>query len=176
LGNTNLFVITKGRWVKINKEFDCPPHPGLHLFRMLGFILTLLLIYEAPQDTLKTDSLFLSPGRAAFLSAVIPGGGQFYTHKPIKGVIFGTGEIVFLTKTLLDYRELSGESDQSRRESLIRKTMGDLFWFIGFWGFSIVDAYVTANFWKFKEKNVEIYRHTEKTGEKELRFEVSLHF
>lgn len=124
---------------------------------MLGIVLSLFLISEPAPDTLRPDSLFLSPGRAAFLSAVIPGGGQFYTHKPIKAFIFGTGEIIFLTKTLLDYRELSRESEQSRRESLIRQTMGDLFWFISFWGFSIVDAYVTANFWKFKEKNVKIY-------------------
>jgi hypothetical protein len=87
----------------------------------------------------------------------IPGGGQFYTHQPIKGVILGAGEVYFLARTFMDYKDLRGESDPERREEFLRRTMGDLFWFLMIWGYSMVDAYVSANFYKFKEKNLEIF-------------------
>ena len=124
---------------------------------MLKLLVFLVIVGATKGESQKPDSLFLSPTRAAFLSAIIPGGGQFYTHSPIKGVLFGVGEVVFLGKTLLDFKDLNKESDPTKREPLLRQTMGDLFWFIGFWGFSIIDAYITASFWKFREKNLEIY-------------------
>jgi len=118
----------------------------------MGWILTLLLITQTHEDTLS-----LSPKRAILLSMVLPGGGQFYTHQPIKGIIIGTGEVFFLGRALLDYKKLRGESEPERREPLLKNTMSDLFWFLGFWGYSMVDAYVSANFYQFKSKNLQVF-------------------
>ncbi len=81
-----------------------------------------------------------NPARAAWLSAIFPGGGQFYNGQAWKGILLG-GTVGFLMGAtaykLNEYR--NDPSDKTMSPAL---NYG--FFLIGAWGFSIADAYAFA--------------------------------
>jgi len=80
------------------------------------------------------------PGTAAWLSAVIPGGGQFYNGQAWKGVLLGGIECFLILAT--------GYKINEYRQNPSEDTMGSAlnygFFLIAAWGFAIADAYAFA--------------------------------
>lgn len=89
----------------------------------------------------KPSSRRVNPGTAVLLSALLPGGGQFYAGQPLKGVIIGAAELGLAGLSIHYYRR--GNAD-----------IGNTFlWWTGFAiGFSMADAYVTASMYGFREE------------------------
>ena len=90
-------------------------------------------------------ALFLlvhSPFKASLLSLGIPGAGQFYNGRYVKGLSIALGETFLLYKGLshaINYRNYGNESDY----------WSSLSYFVGFvWLklFSVMDAYIDAQF------------------------------
>jgi len=80
-----------------------------------------------------------SPQKAVLLSAFIPGGGQFYTKRYIRGLVIGGGEIALGTMAYLKHRD--GDSD--KRDQY-------LYYLAFLIGFSMADAYVGALVYNFR--------------------------
>ncbi|MGC8894984.1 MAG: DUF5683 domain-containing protein [candidate division WOR-3 bacterium] len=81
-----------------------------------------------------------NPARAAWLSAIIPGAGQFYNGQAWKGLLLGgiEGFLAGMTATkLIEYR-------QDPSEETMSPALNYGFFFIGVWGFSVADAYAFA--------------------------------
>ena len=100
------------------------------------------------QDTLKSGPALrkVKPGTAVLLSGLIPGGGQFYTGNPLKGVLIGSAELALAGITVYEYRY--SNSGQGNTD------LGNTFlWWTGFsWAFSMADAYVSASMYGYKEE------------------------
>ncbi len=115
-------------------------------------LFTALAISQPTTDTVKKDVpivkyYYKSPGLAMLLSAIIPGGGQFYTTNYLKGIVFTGTEVTLgylAIKDHLDYQETNNPAFKNRRNNLL--------WWIGSVKLlSIADAYVSANMYKFKD-------------------------
>ncbi len=81
------------------------------------------------------------------LSAVIPGGGQFYTENYWKGILFLGAEGTlgyYAIKFHQDFKTTGNSSNLSRRNNL-------LWWIASVKLLSLADAYVSANMYKFKD-------------------------
>ncbi len=88
-----------------------------------------------------------SAGLAMLLSAVVPGGGQFYTENYWKGALFLGAEGTlgyFVIKDHLDFEKNFNPDLKNRRNNL-------LWWIATVKLLSIADAYVSANMYKFKD-------------------------
>jgi len=102
---------------------------------------------------LVSNGQYKSPRRAVILSALLPGGGQFYTSHYIKGGVIAFGEIFSLSKAYFLYRDSKNyQGDSSERDSLMRESFSYVFWFLGIWFYSMLDAYVDAQLYNFDEK------------------------
>lgn len=97
--------------------------------KLLVLIMTALgLALGQPKSTTK-----------AMLLCALPGGGQFYTHRYINGLLIAGGE---LTLGYFAY-QLHTEHRDSERNSLL--------WYLAFVaGYSLADAYVGAKMFDFK--------------------------
>jgi len=96
---------------------------------------------------------YKSPQKAVILSALLPGGGQFYTSHYIKGGVIAFGEFFSLSKAYFLYRDSKNyQEDSSERDSLMRESFSYAFWFLGIWFYSMLDAYVDAHLYNFDEK------------------------
>jgi len=102
---------------------------------------------------LVSDVQYKSPQKAVILSALLPGGGQFYTGHYIKGGVIASGEIFSLIKAYFLYKDSKDyEVGSSERDSLMRESFSYAFWFLGIWFYSVLDAYVDAHLYNFDEK------------------------
>ncbi|MEO0091357.1 MAG: DUF5683 domain-containing protein [candidate division WOR-3 bacterium] len=121
------------------------------------FIICLNLCAQISVDTLKKEInptksyqpvYYKSSGKAMLLSVIIPGGGQFYTQNYFKGIfIAGIEGIIasYAIKNYLDYKNTNNSEFRGRATNLL--------WWLGLVKiFSIADAYVSANMFKFKEQ------------------------
>lgn len=88
-----------------------------------------------------------SAGLAMALSASLPGGGQFYTENYLKGILFLGAEGAlgyYAYQDHQNYRQTNDIKYRDRRNNL-------LWWLASVKIFSIADAYVSANMYKFNE-------------------------
>jgi len=117
-----------------------------------------------------------SPFRAVVYSAIFPGGGQFYTEKPLKGGLILLGESYFLywsvnryyrmRATWKDYKRERSDDSYRKYQDAMKGFMGELLWFTSIWIYSMVDAYVSAQFYKFDEKTpvfASVFRREDRT-------------
>ena len=81
-----------------------------------------------------------NPGRAAWLSTIIPGGGQFYNGQAWKGLLLGGIEGFLIGATA--YKVNDYRNDPS--EETMAPALNYGFFLIGAWGFAIADAYAFA--------------------------------
>ncbi|RKX69929.1 hypothetical protein DRP53_06620 [candidate division WOR-3 bacterium] len=79
-----------------------------------------------------------SPQKAVLYSLLIPGGGQFYTKRYLRGIIIAVGEIGLGYNAYINHRE--GDSD--KRDQY-------LYYLAYLIGFSMADAYVGALVYNF---------------------------
>jgi TM2 domain-containing membrane protein YozV len=133
-------------------------HKILFIF-VLIFVLTSLFAEEV--------AVKKYPLKAAALSCLIPGGGQFYNGKIMKsGLIFAVeGGLIGLAayhhleaeKYYDKYRISSFESDYHEYVKYYEKRQSDFFW-IGMVIFlSAIDAYIDAHLFDFEEKKNKIH-------------------
>ncbi len=102
--------------------------------------LALFFLIQLVPETIARESLSLyekSPMKAVLFSTLLPGGGQFYTERFLKGTLFllGEGTLFYLARR---------EKDKERRSDLI-------WWLLACHVFNMADAYVSAHLYKFNE-------------------------
>ncbi|MBN1434230.1 hypothetical protein JW921_05675 [Candidatus Fermentibacterales bacterium] len=131
----------------------------------------------SPEAALPTDSSRArsyepiperSPTGALLRSAVLPGWGQIYNDRPVKGLLMGAAEIGLAVWLVLEHLEAeeardeyasSGDpADLARYESHKQRRL-DLIWYTsGAWLIGMLDAYVDAHLYAFEEENREFER------------------
>lgn len=95
-----------------------------------------------------------NPNTALFLSA-LPGGGQFYTHNYLKAGIFALSQGVAagITTYLLVQRNNAQKRGDTWDADYYYNEAYNWFWIDGVvWSLSMMDAYVSAHFYKFREQ------------------------
>lgn len=128
-----------------------------------------------PPETFSPD-----PTGAALRSAALPGWGQFYNRKPLKGVIMFLAESGLLAWLLVEHFEAeeardmyyqTGDPFYEREYDRHSQRRLDLIWYTsGAWLYGIMDAYVDAHLYSFAREN-ERFRGEVGLG-LELRFRI----
>ncbi len=97
-------------------------------------------------DTLKRKDIFIkSPTSAALRSALIPGWGQFYNGRGLKGMILGTLNFISVGYTLRRYIDMKNSPTNQN----VSNFLGALILNIAVWGYTIADAFVDAYLYGF---------------------------
>ena len=101
-----------------------------------------------------------SAATAMLLTTIIPGGGQFYTSRWVKGILLGGVQSYILYnawETQLDLNDIDkrlnesySEALASEKEDLLIKRREIVWWGIFVWTIGIFDAYVDAQLYDFK--------------------------
>ncbi len=109
-----------------------------------------------------------SPSGALLRSAALPGWGQFYNDRPVKGILLGTLELSLLAFLISehasaeaardDYYESGDPADEASYERHSDRRL-DLIWYTSAaWLYGMLDAYVDAHLFAFEEENGEFGR------------------
>jgi hypothetical protein len=111
---------------------------------------------EAKKEKPKTPNKFYkSPGHAMLFSTLLPGAGQYYTENYLKGAImtaaWGTLGYLAIRENLQARDALRDSNDNSYIQHRDQRNLW-LWWTAGVWVFSIADAYVSSNMYKFKQQ------------------------
>jgi TM2 domain-containing membrane protein YozV len=96
----------------------------------------------------------VTTGKAMLLSALLPGGGQFYCRSYVKGAIYGTAELALAGITVFSDQQMRKAYSNYTADTLsLRNRRNAFLWWTGaVWAFSIADAYVSASMYGFKEE------------------------
>ncbi len=104
-----------------------------------------------------------SPMGALMRSAAIPGWGQFYNDRPVKGILLGAVELGLLALFLKEYSVAedaredfleSGDPLDEERYETHRERRLNLIWITAAsWLYGMMDAYVDAHLFAFEEEN-----------------------
>lgn len=100
-----------------------------------------------------------SPSKAVLLSCFLPGGGQFYNEKFVKGAVFGAAEAFtgyVALSNYLDYKKTGSEAK-------FKESFSYGFYFLGIWLYSMADAYVDAQLFNF-DKKIQISMNSKGIG------------
>ncbi len=99
------------------------------------------------------------PKKAALYSFAYPGLGEYYTGNTRKAILFSTIATFFLGKAVYHYYQYKTYRDEYLKigdysykleyENQFNSFMSALFYYIGIWGFSMVDSYISAHLSKF---------------------------
>jgi hypothetical protein len=92
---------------------------------------------------------------AMLLTTLIPGGGQFYTQRYVKGVIIGGTQSYLIyrgVQTQINLNELEQESITylEDRQNLLEQRSQIAWWMVLVWSLGILDAYVDAQLCSFE--------------------------
>jgi hypothetical protein len=135
-----------------------------------AFLLSLILLAqplrgseEARSDSTTPPLEYRNPTGALLRSSVLPGWGQFYNDKPVKGIVMGLAETGLLAWLIAehvaaedardDYSESGDPADLERYETH-RQTRLDLIWYTSAaWLYGMLDAYVDAHLYCFEQEN-----------------------
>jgi len=96
----------------------------------------------------------VTTGKAMLLSALIPGGGQFYCRSYIKAGLYAAGELGIAGVTVYEDQVMRRSFRALQPDTLsLRNRRNNLLWWTGaVWAFTIADAYVSASMYGFKEE------------------------
>lgn len=118
---------------------------------------------QAPDDAFLRDTFDPDPTGAALRSAVLPGWGQLYNRRPLKGVIMFAVESGLLAWLLVEHFEAeeardmyyrTGDPFYEREYDRHSQRRLDLIWYTsGAWLYGILDAYVDAHLYSFYREN-----------------------
>ncbi|MDT7903791.1 MAG: DUF5683 domain-containing protein [Candidatus Caldipriscus sp.] len=121
-------------------------------------LLSIVLQIQDTSDTLKRKDVFLrSPTRAALMSAIIPGSGQFYNGRKIKGLILGGLSLVSLTYTFIKYSEYRVRGDNRS----VSEFLGAIIINLAVWGYTSADAFVDAYLYGFQAERDTVLKDIE---------------
>lgn len=124
------------------------------MIRYLSGIMTAIFIGLIPASTTRAEEKPHSPVKAMMLSAVVPGGGQWYNQKKPKSLIIGTFEITMFVSSGYSYYRYRDTHNQDHLNT------SNLFLFGGIMSvcYSISDAYIDAHFYNFDRWKIESSR------------------
>ena len=152
--------------MKSDLEIPCG---RLRLPAALTFLLFFFAALPSPSsaqtsnaDTSAADSIKTTPRGALLRSAVLPGWGQVYNKRPLKGALFGTAALTLLGSGIAENRSLGQAQtpDEHEHRADRRNTR---FLFLGLVAtFAALDAYVDAHLADF---DVEIAVDVDGDGE-----------
>ncbi|MCD4848675.1 MAG: hypothetical protein K8R76_10860 [Candidatus Aegiribacteria sp.] len=104
-----------------------------------------------------------NPTGALLRSAALPGWGQFYNDKPIKGLLFGSVELGLLSWLIIEHlasEDARHSGDEHAYEAHSQRRL-DLIWYTSAaWLFGMLDAYVDAYLYSFESENEEFEKET----------------
>ena len=111
---------------------------------------------EVKKEKPKNQNKFYkSPGRAMLFSTILPGAGQYYTENYLKGALmtaaWGALGYLAIHENLQASDALSRNDQNSYIEHRDQRNLW-LWWTAAVWVFSIADAYVSSNMYKFKQQ------------------------
>lgn len=110
---------------------------------------------ETSADTLDTEIILpKKPALALAFSAVIPGGGQYYNERWLKGLIFSAAELGLVYGAVINYNSYSQDAVTNANDLQYAKYFT---WFgAAVYIYSLMDAYVDANLSFFPDKNLRV--------------------
>ena len=99
---------------------------------------------EAATDSTRTDTLPSAHG-ALLRSAVLPGWGQFYNGRPIKGLFFGGASATALTAVVVEHRRIRSAPTPEEHQDRTARRNSRLLYFALSVALAAIDAYVDAH-------------------------------
>jgi hypothetical protein len=94
----------------------------------------------------------VNAGTAVLLSALLPGGGQYYTGNVLKGILIGGAELTLAGISVYD-EKMAQKSTDSVQLAYYSDRRNTFLWWTGFsLAFSMADAYVSASMFGFKQE------------------------
>ena len=121
-------------------------------FKCLFF--SLLLSYNLSAQINEVDSTLIKNPRQAFLFSLVPGGGQFYNQKYIKGSLVMGLETLALYSWLENskiYKNYDSEEYSLRKNRYLEKRNKYAWWVIFLYFYSMIDAMVDAHLSPFDD-------------------------
>ena len=108
---------------------------------------------EVEADSTRTVQSGLSSGAATLpsahgallRSAVLPGWGQFYNGRPVKGLFFGAASAAALTATVVEHRRISSAPTPEAHQDRTARRNSRLLYFALSVALAAIDAYVDAH-------------------------------
>jgi hypothetical protein len=98
-----------------------------------------------------------SPTKAALMSAIIPGWGQFYNGRKIKGLILGGLSLASITYTFIKYSEYRARGDNRS----VSEFLGAIIINLAVWGYTSADAFVDAYLYGFQAERDTVLKDIE---------------
>ena len=104
---------------------------------------------EVEADSTRTaqsgaDTLLSAHG-ALLRSAVLPGWGQFYNGRPVKGLFFGAASATALTAVAIEHRRIRSAPTPEEHQDRTARRNGRLLYFALSVALAAIDAYVDAH-------------------------------
>ena len=121
-------------------------------FKWLFF--SFLLSYNLSAQINEIDSTLIKNPRQAFLFSLVPGGGQFYNQKYIKGSLVMGLETLALYSWLENskiYKNYDSEEYSLRKNRYLEKRNKYAWWVIFLYFYSMIDAMVDAHLIPFDD-------------------------
>ena len=121
-------------------------------FKCLFF--SLLLSYNLSAQINEIDSTLIKNPRQAFLFSLVPGGGQFYNQKYVKGSLVMGLETLALYSWLENskiYKNYDSEEYSLRQNRYLEKRNKYAWWVIFLYFYSMIDAMVDAHLSPFDD-------------------------
>lgn len=113
---------------------------------------------KASTDSTHTDALPSAHG-ALLRSAVLPGWGQFYNDRPVKGLLFGVASATALTAVVVEQHRIRPSLTPEQHQDHITRRNSRLLYFALSVALAAIDAYVDAHLADFgAEVQVEARR------------------
>ena len=112
----------------------------------------------AETDSTRTDTLPSAHG-ALLRSAVLPGWGQFYNGRPVKGLFFGAASATALTSVVVEHRRIRSAPTPEAHQDRTARRNSRLLYLVLSVALAAIDAYVDAHLADFgTEMQVEMRR------------------
>lgn len=139
---------------------------GVEMYKLTILSIFLLLLVNSFGLEAEEEIEERNATSAMLLSLFVPGGGQFYNHKYVKGAIEATGEAILIGYTIHYHNKMNDayslyeqtglDSDYASYNSYYEKRQ-NMFWWLGALKFvSVVDAFIDAKLYNYDQKKREI--------------------
>lgn len=118
---------------------------------------------ETEADSTRTDSLPSAHG-ALLRSAMLPGWGQFYNGRPVKGLFFGAASATALTAVVVEHRRIRSAPTPEEHQDRTARRNSRLLYFALSVALAAIDAYVDAHLADFgAEAAIQVKMQRDKT-------------
>lgn len=99
---------------------------------------------DAETDSTRTDTLPSAHG-ALLRSAVLPGWGQYYNGRPVKGLFFSAASATALTAVVVEHRRIRSAPTPEEHQDRTARRNSRLLYFVVSVALAATDAYVDAH-------------------------------